>query len=74
MQRHRCTRSSSGDIVECDEKEDGSWNMNIAVCCVNESHYVGILQKCMLEAEFVKDVQGLLEGYELKRMAPCTMD
>ena len=28
----------------------------------------------MLEAEIVEDVQGLLEGYKLKRMVPCKVD
>ena len=41
--------------------------MDIRVCCVNESYYVWILQKGMLEAEFMENVQGLLERYELKR-------
>ena len=47
--------------------------MNIGVCCVDENHYTWMLQKSTLEAEFMEDVQGLLQGYELKRMVPCKM-
>ena len=61
-------------MVECNEKEDGSWNVDKGICCVDGSHYVWILQKGTLGAEFMEDVQGLLKGYELKRMVPCKGD
>lgn len=74
MLRRSCARRGYGNEVEYDEEEDGSWNMDIGICCVDKSHYVWIPQKGTLEAEFVKDVQGLLEGYELKCMVPCKVD
>ena len=61
-------------MVQYDEEEDSGWNVDIGICCVDESYYGWILQESTLEAEFVKDVQGLLEGYELERMVPCKVD
>ena len=61
VQRRCCAGRGYGDVVGCDE-EDGSRNVDIGICCVNESHYVWIMQKGMLEAEFMEDVQGLLKG------------
>ena len=72
--RRRCAGQGYGDVVECDEEEDGSRNVDKGICCVDESHYVWILQKGTLEVEFMEDVQGLLEGYELKCMVPCKVD
>ena len=72
--RRRCAGRGYGDVVECDEEEDGSRNVDIGICCVDESHYVWILQKGTLEVEFMEDVQGLLEGYELKCVVPCKVD
>lgn len=72
--RRRCAGRGYGDVVECDEEEDGSRNVDIGICCVDESHYVWILQKGTLEAGFMEDVQGLLEGYELKCMVSCKVD
>ena len=36
MQRRCCARRGYGNVVKYDEKEDGSWNVDIGVCCVDK--------------------------------------